>query len=167
MSGICIWRYLASRDLNGGGPQGGTLGILEYQSQSNTNANCVEKDKRWKWVDDLTVLEIINLINIGISSFNAKIQIPNDISIEKLFIPKENLQTQETLNKISHWTNNQKMMRNKKKTNDMIFNFTNNYQFNTRLDIEGEHIEEEKKSKIIRNYYFKWFQMGGQYKRNY
>ena len=79
-----------SRDLNGGGPQGGTLGILEYQSQSNTNANCVEKDKRWKWVDDLTVLEIINLINIGISSFNAKIQIPNDISIEKLFIPKEN-----------------------------------------------------------------------------
>jgi hypothetical protein len=27
-----------SRKLNGGGPQGGTLGLLEYQSQSNKNA---------------------------------------------------------------------------------------------------------------------------------
>ena len=138
-----------SRKLNGGGPQGGTLGLLEYQSQSNTNANCVEPSKRWKWVDDLTVLEIINLINIGISSFNAKLSIPNDISIEKLFIPKENLKTQETLNKISQWTNNQKMMLNRKKTNYMIFNYTNKYQFNTRLEIEGENIEEKQKVKLL------------------
>ena len=138
-----------SRNLNGGGPQGGTFGILEYLSQSNSNANCVDKDLRWKWVDDLTVLEIINLINIGITSFNAKFQVPNDIDTEKKFIPNKNLLTQTHLDKISDWTKNQKMMLNKKKTNYMIFNFTENYQFNTRLNIESENIEEKKKVKLL------------------
>ena len=36
------------RKLNGGGPQGGTFGIIEYKSQSNANANCVETSKSWK-----------------------------------------------------------------------------------------------------------------------
>ena len=74
------------RNLNGGGPQGGTFGILEYLSQSNTNANCVEPSMRWKWVDDLTTLEIINLLNIGMSCFNVKTQVPNDIDINKKYI---------------------------------------------------------------------------------
>ena len=63
-------KYSTKRNLNGGGPQGGTLGILEFLSQSNKHADCVEKDSRWKWMDDLTFLEIINFINIGISGFN-------------------------------------------------------------------------------------------------
>ena len=37
-----------SRNLNGCGPQGGTFGILEYLSQTNSYANCVGKDLRWK-----------------------------------------------------------------------------------------------------------------------
>ena len=77
------------RNLDGGGPQGGTFGIIEYHSQSNKNANCVETNQKLKWVENLTVLEIINLINVGISSFNIKAQVPNDISIEKNYIPKE------------------------------------------------------------------------------
>ena len=40
--------------LNGGGRPGGTLGIIEFLSQSNTNANCVKEYFRWMWVDDLT-----------------------------------------------------------------------------------------------------------------
>ena len=85
------WHGIPSKPqkLNGGGPQGGTFGLLEYQSQSNKNANCVESNLRWKWVDDLTVLEIINLINIGISSFNTRSEIPNDIDIDKHFILKK------------------------------------------------------------------------------
>ena len=54
------------------------------------------------------------------------------------------------------------MMLNEKKTNCMIFNFTNNYQFNTRLYIEGENIKENQKL----NYQEQLFQMGGQYKRD-
>ena len=92
------------RNLNGGGPQGGTFGILEYLSQSNNNANCVEPSMRWKWVDDLTTLEIINLLNIGMSCFNVKTQVPNDIDIDKKYIHSSELVTQDNLQKLNDWT---------------------------------------------------------------
>ena len=41
------------RKINGGGPQGATLGILEYLSQSNNNADCVNLEDRFKFIDDL------------------------------------------------------------------------------------------------------------------
>ena len=63
------------RKINGGGPQGATLGILEYLSQSNNNADCVSSQDRFKFIDDLTILEIINLLTIGISCFNVKNQV--------------------------------------------------------------------------------------------
>ena len=43
--------------LNGSGPQGSTIGLLEYLAQSNQNANCVEPELRFKFIDDLTILE--------------------------------------------------------------------------------------------------------------
>ena len=46
---------------------------------------------------------------------------------------------------ISDWTEKQKMMLNIKKTNYMIFYFTNNHQFNTRINIKGGNIEEKTK----------------------
>ena len=76
-----VWHGCQSvpRRINGGGPQGATLGILEYLSQSNDSANCCSPDDRLKFVDDLTVLEMVNLLTIGISSFNIKSQVPSDI----------------------------------------------------------------------------------------
>ena len=53
------------RELKGGGPQGGTFRIWEYLSQSNDNANCISEDERFKFVDDLSFLEIINLLSVG------------------------------------------------------------------------------------------------------
>ena len=52
--------YSSERKLNGGGPQGALLGILEYLAQSNDNAYMVKPEDRFKLVDDLTTLEIIN-----------------------------------------------------------------------------------------------------------
>ena len=46
------------RQIKGGGPQGATLGILEYLSQSNDSADCVNITDRLKFLDDLTVLEV-------------------------------------------------------------------------------------------------------------
>ena len=60
------------RHIKGGGPQGATLGILEYLSQSNDNADCVNSEDKFKFVDDLTILEIVNLLTIGISTFHLK-----------------------------------------------------------------------------------------------
>ena len=42
------------RNFPGGGPAGATLGLLEYLSQSNDSANCVNPEDRFKFVDNLT-----------------------------------------------------------------------------------------------------------------
>ena len=69
------------RKIHGGGPQGATLGILEYLSQSNNNADLVSDLDRYKFVDDLSVLEIIDLLTDGITSYNLKHHIPSDLPI--------------------------------------------------------------------------------------
>ena len=71
--------------------QGATLGILEYLSQSNNSADCVGPDDRYKFVDDLTVLEIVNLLTVEITPFNINNQVPNDIPQHNQYIPPENL----------------------------------------------------------------------------
>ena len=40
------------RKLNGGGPQGGHFGILEYLSQTNNNFDFIDEDLRFKYFDD-------------------------------------------------------------------------------------------------------------------
>ena len=54
------WRGCQSepRVINGGGPAGATLGILEYLSQSNNCADSVDQSDRFRFIDDLSVLEI-------------------------------------------------------------------------------------------------------------
>ena len=139
----------STRKLNGGGPQGATFGIWEYLAQSNYSAHCVEQDYRFKFVDDLTVLEKINLLMAGLSSFNCRSSVPSDIPSHNQYIPAENLQSQVFLNKIQNWTENQKMVLNQKKTKAMIFNFTDNYQFGTRLQLNDEYLEVVEKSKLL------------------
>ena len=63
------------RDLPGGGPQGATIGILEYVSQSTSNVDFLDNDLQFKYIDDLSILEIINLVTIGITSYNFHNQI--------------------------------------------------------------------------------------------
>ena len=137
------------RHINGGGPQGATLGILEYLSQSNKSADCVKLEDRFKFIDDLTILEIVNLLTVGLSSYNIKLQVPSDILENNQFIHPENLKSQDYLNEISRWTRNQKMMINNKKSKSMIFNYTRNYQFSTRLNLEGEILETVEETKLL------------------
>ena len=137
------------RHLNGGGPQGATFGIWEYLAQSNNNADCVDPNYRFKFVDDLTVLEKINLLIVGLTSFHTKQSVPSDVLENNLIIPAENLNSQNYLNEIKKWTDNQKMILNQKKTKVMIFNFTNNYQFTTRLKLNDETLEIVNKTKLL------------------
>ena len=102
------------RQVTGGGPQGATIGLLEYMSHSNNCADNVSESDRFRFLDDLSILEIINLLTVGLSSFNLKQQIPNDIAKHNQFIPPDNLQSQEWLDAISSWTDNQKMKINGK-----------------------------------------------------
>ena len=134
------------RKVNGGGPQGATLGILEYLAQSNNSADMVNLEDRFKFVDDLTVLEIVNLLTIGITSYNLKQHIPSDLPVHNQYIPGNNLKSQQWLDEINQWTTNQKMQINAKKTTSMVFNYTDNYQFSTRLLLNNEKIENLRKT---------------------
>ena len=133
----------------GSGAQGATLGNWEFLSQTNNNADCVPKEDRFKYVDDLSILEIINLLSIGLCSHNFKNQIASDIPIHGQFVNNNDLISQYYLNEINNWTLNQKMIINEKKTKSMIINFTNNYQFTTRLILNSTNIEVVDKIKIL------------------
>ena len=137
------------RKINGGGPAGGTLGILEYLSQSNNNADCVSIEDRFKFMDDLTALEIVNLLSIGLASYNVKAQVPSDIIQCNQFIPSANLKSQMYLNEISQWTKETRGKINENKSKVMIFNFTQDHQFSARLTLEGQNLEIVDETKLL------------------
>ena len=145
------WNGLTSseRKLNGGGPQGATFGIWEYLTQSNDNADCVDENYRYKFVDDLTLLEKINLLVIGLASFNCRSSVPSNIPSHNQLIPAEHLKSQEYLKQIQEWTANQKMILNKKKTKVMIFNFTDDHKFTTNLKLDDENLEVVEQAKLL------------------
>ena len=145
------WHGVTSteRKLNDGGPQGATFGVWEYLAQSNENANCVDPDYRYKFVDDLTILEKVNILVTGLTSFNIKASIPSDIPTHNQYIPRENLNTNIYLKDIEKWTDSKKMILNQKKTKQMIFNYTDNYQFATRMSVKNENLEIVKETKLL------------------
>ena len=151
---IVKWHGTKSKrkEVDGGGPQKGLLGILEYQAQSNESSNCVPKDSRYKFVDDLSTLEKIALLSIGLTSHNIKQQVPNDNNVSNLVIPPHNLKTQSYMNQISDWTKNQKMTLSEEKTKSMIFNFRREKQFSTRLSLNKKHIETVTEFKLLGTY---------------
>ena len=106
-------------------------------------------EDRFKFFDDLSILEIINLLTIGLSSFNIKSQVASDIQDNNMYIPPENLKSQQFLKEIDAWTQNQKMKINSKKSKTMIFNFSRNHQFSTRLELSGEILEIVNDTKLL------------------
>ena len=98
--------------------------INEYLSQSYDCADLVSLEDRLRFVDDLSILEIVNLLTVEITSYNIKEHIRSDLNIHNQYIiPPENLKSQDWLNKIDEWTMKQKMLMNEKKTKNMIFYF--------------------------------------------
>ena len=86
---------------------------------------------------------------MGITSFNIKQQVPTDIPQHNQFIQPDNLQSQSWLDKIDKWTEKQKMIINEKKTKTMIFNYTDNFQFTTRLKLKDEVKEVVDSTKLL------------------
>ena len=138
-----------TRDLIGGGPQGALWGILEYLSQSNNNTDYISKAKQFKFIDDLSILEMVNLLSIGFASYNFQMHVASDIPTNGYYLPSENTQTQEYLNKISKWTTDNKMELNKKKSKVMIFNFCKEFQVSSRLQIDDEKIETIQETRLL------------------
>ena len=91
----------------------------------------------------------MNLLTVGMTCFNVKPQVPNDLFEHNQYIPAENLKSQNILDSISDWTMKQKMKINQKKTKSMLFNFTNNHQYTTRLSLNEENVELVPEIKLL------------------
>ena len=139
----------STRDLPGGGPQGCYLGQQEYQSQSNDSGHCVDAKDRFKFVDDMSLLEVVNLLACGLSSYNFKNHVASDIAVGSSYLPPENIKSQAHLDSVQQWTEENQMLLNKKKSNVMLFNYTKNYQFCTRLYIGDSLLETVNQTKLL------------------
>ena len=100
--------------------QGCYLGQLEYKSQSNDSAQFVPAEDRYTFVDDLSLLEIINILTVGLSSYNFRNHVAADIGIDDHFLPAENCKSEDFLDRIQNWTNEKNMRLNKNKTKAII-----------------------------------------------
>ena len=140
----------SSRVLNGGGPQGGLMGILEYLSQTNDNTESIPVEDRFKFIDDLSILEIINLICLGLSSFNCKLQVPSDINVEHgQYLPPQNTHSVGYLKNICDWTDEHQMQLNADKSKFMVVNFTEKYQFNTRFQLDNTLLSQVSETRLL------------------
>ena len=77
----------------------------------------MEESERFRFLDDLSILEIINLLTVGLTSYNIKLHVPSDIGTHNQYIPPQNLKSQKWLDWISDWTDKQKMKINEKRQN--------------------------------------------------
>ena len=73
------------------------LGGLEYTAQSNDNADIVPPKDRFKYIDDLSVLQLICLSGLLVD-YNFYQHVASDIGIDEQYLPADSYQTQDHLN---------------------------------------------------------------------
>ena len=139
--------YSSIHRLPGGGPQGNLIGLLEYLVQSNDNADCVDWEMRFKYVDDLTVLELVMLANL-LTEYNFKQHVASDIGIDELYVPASSLKTQGNLDSIAQWTQCNQMMLNEQNSNYMVFSRSDT-EVATRLTLNGNTIDRIEEIKLV------------------
>ena len=133
--------------LIGGGPQGSLIGQIMYLVQSNDNADMVDPEDRFKYIDDLSVLEIVCLAGL-LTSYNFKLHVASDIGVDQLYLPSSNFNTQSHLNSISNWTDQNHMELNAAKSNYMVFSRSQE-DFVTRLNLNGATLNNIPVTKIL------------------
>ena len=144
-------------DLPGGGPQGTLIGGIEYSVQSNDNADFLEHDEKFKYVDDMSILEFICLSGLLVQ-YDVFSHVPSDVGVDQQFIPSSSYATQSYLDNICKWTAENLMKLNSDKSNYMIFSRTRQ-DFATRLklnDIKLDQVHEARLLGVIIQDNLKW-----------
>ena len=130
--------------LIGGGPQGTVLGQTQYTIASNDVARDVDDDDRYKYCDDLTVIELVCL-SVILTDYDILKHIPSDIGIDQTFLPADSYSMQKSLDHITEWTDQNKMQLNPSKSNFTIFS--------TRLQLNNATIERKSVFKLCGVYF--------------
>jgi hypothetical protein len=140
-------KYSSTHRLPGGGPQGTLIGLIEYLVQSNDNADCVDLDMRFKYVDDLTVLELVLLTRI-LTEYNFKQHVASDIGTDELYVTATHLKSHQQIDKIAAWTADNQMKLNTDKSNYMVFSRSHT-EFETRISMESNTLDRVEEVKLV------------------
>ena len=97
----------------------------------------------------MSLLEKINMLACGLASYNFKAHVASDIAIGHNYLPAVNCKSQDYLNSVQKWTEEKQMILNKNKTKVIIFNYTNKYQFGTRLYLDETLLEIVTETKLL------------------
>ena len=110
----------ASHDLIGGAPQGSLIGQLLYIIGSDDVAMEIPDSDKFKYIDDLAVLDAINIRN-KLTEYDVRNHIPSDVATNHKYLPPESYRSQEIHNTISGWTADNHMKINETKSKYMVF----------------------------------------------
>ena len=130
-------------------PPGINLWNSGISMPTNFTTEYLTDNDNFKFVDDLSIMEIINLLTIWLCSYNMKVHVASDFQSNSAYIPAENWKSQSYLQNFSAWTLQQKMKLNEEELKQIIFNFTNNFQFQTRNKVNNRNIEIIAKTKLL------------------
>ena len=125
-------------------------GGFGYLVNSNDNTDFLEDDEKFKYVDDLSMLEFVCLTGL-LCEYNFKLNVASDIGIDSYLLPPANIEMQDFLNQVDSWTDENQMVWNIKKTKYIIFN-TAQADFNTRLKIKDINIEQAHEARVLGGY---------------
>ena len=131
------------------GPQGSNIGIIEYICQSNDNLEMVPESDKFKFIDDNTITDTVNLSSIGLASYNVKQHVPSNIATHNQIIDNVHLKSQDYMTKIVQWSDSKKMKLNPKKCNNLVFNFSRKKQFTTNIQINNHVVETVRSKKLL------------------
>ena len=95
------------------------------------------------------MLEILNLVTAGLSSYNFRQHVASDIGIDQLFMPSQNIKSQSYMDNICEWTNVKKMKLNESKSKVMVINYAHNYQFATRVHLNDTLLETINETRLL------------------
>ena len=133
--------------LIGGGPQGTLLGQIEYLVQSNDNADMVSPDDRFKFIDDLSFLQLVCLSGL-VTEYDFFNHVASDVGIDEVYLAAEKYPTQSVLDSMSNWTTQNLMQLNEKKCNYMIFSRSET-KFATRLNLNNVKLDRIPVTKLL------------------
>ena len=135
------------RKLIGGGPQGTLIGQTEYIVASDDCLSEIPTEEKFKYIDDLSVLELI-LLSEHLVDYDFKSHVASDFGIGHKFLPPSSFNMQINLNEISRWTDANLMKLNVEKSNYIVFSRSKT-AFNTRLQLNGKNLEELSVTKLL------------------
>ena len=135
------------RSLVGGGPAGTLLGQLFYIAASDDCALVVSDEDKFKYIDDLNLLELILLSELLVE-YNILEHVPSDVSIGDKFLPANATKTQGYISEIAEWTTDNKMLLNEDKSKYIVFKKTFE-NFCTRFTMNEQLLGRVSEAKIL------------------